>query len=87
MLKLKEFEKGLKPVTLEEIFRRKSRGMYLPYVQAIIKKAGLMTPGYSAQIDVQDVKQATALSASIRSYLKKMKMDDYAAGSNKTFVF
>lgn len=87
MLNIKDFEKALQSVTQEEILRKKVKGQYVPYIEAILKKAHNVPVGRSVEVDVQDPKKASALAQSIRIYLKKMKMDGFAAGNYKTFVF
>lgn len=87
MLNLKEFEKSLKSVSREELLKRRTKGQYIPYIEAIIKKANLLPVGRSVEVDVQDPKKASGLSLSIRGYLKKMNLTNYAVGNYKTFVF
>lgn len=88
MLNLKEFETSLRSVTSEEIAKKKVRGMYVPYIQMILKKAAIVPVGRFVEIDVKDPKHAMALAQSIRTYLKKIGDDEkYTAGNFKTFVF
>lgn len=87
MLSLKEFEKSLQSVSQEEILKKKVKGQYVPYIEAILKKARLLPMGRSVEVDVQDPKKASALAMAMRIYLRKMNMDTFAAGTYKTFVF
>lgn len=87
MLNVKEFEKSLKSVTQDDILKRKVKGQYVPYIETILKKARLLPMGRSVEVDVQDPKKATGLAMSMRAYMKKMRIDGYAAGNYRTFVF
>lgn len=87
MLGIKDFEKAMQPVSQEDLLRRKARGQYIPYIEAILRKAKTMPVGKSVEVDILDPKKAAGLAMSMRGYFKKMKIDGYAAGNYKTFVF
>lgn len=87
MLNVKEFERALQSVNQEEILRKKVRGMYVPYIEAIARKARTLPAGKSVEVDLQDRKEALRLSMALRHYLDKTNMDDLASGNYKTFVF
>lgn len=87
MLAIKEFEKALQSVSQEEILQKKVKGQYVPYIEAILKKARLLPVGRSVEVDVQEPKKVASLAMAIRSYLRKMNIDTFAAGNYKTFVF
>lgn len=88
MLNLKEFENAVQSVTQEELFKKKARGQYMPYVELLLKKARVIPIGRSAEVDVKDPKIASQLATATRNYLKKTKADEqYAVGWVKTFVY
>lgn len=86
-INLKEFEASLKSVSHEEVLQKKVKGQYVPYIQAISKKARLVPVGRSIEVDMKEPKVASAMAMAIRNYLKKTSNDEFTAGNYRTFVF
>lgn len=88
MLSIKEFEKSVHSIAKVDLLKRTSRGMYIPYIETLIKKAQALPMERSVEVDVQDPKKAMALANATRLYLKKTKMDGkFTAGNFRTFVY
>lgn len=87
-LNLKDFEASMRSVTEEEILQKKIKSPYVPFIEAIIKKARATPMGKSIEVDVKDPKKAHGLSMAIRGYLKRTGIgDEFTSGNYRTFVY
>lgn len=86
MLNLKEFESSIQTVSEEEVLRNRVKGKYLPYIEAVMKKARALPEGKSIEVDLKDAKLARIFSLSVRHYLDKVKETGFVSCSYKTYV-